>query len=258
MPGWPKRVFDGGMERADRLLKYYTVLRLNQTRLISVATRRRFNAAVGWSAGRNITLLGGGKKRSAIAVTSASTLAAPDFLHDPASDVLRAAHIMGVSAMDRYFHDKVVEKSWSLLNGRVTPRELAKFSVPLEVLRDAVNHVRRNKNARPGSQVKTALQSLLHKKTFQSTEEINSAIQMLGVSDFWNNVVSQMGASWNKKKAMDNLNAAVRRRNQIVHEADFALMTRPRDPKLRDIRSKDVRKDLRFIRDFVTACEAIL
>lgn len=255
---WPKRIFDAAMERVETLIRYYGVLHSTRSRVLAQNDASNVANVLGWK-DEGIVLMGGGRRRSALLLRKTAVMSPAEFLHDSASDLLRMAHVMSVSALDRYFHDKIIEKCWTLLNGTQTPRQLAEFGVPLSVLRDALKHLRSNKRARPGAQVKTALQTVLQKRTFQSAEDIERAIAMLGgIKDLWRIVADEIGTPQSAKQVRAQLNSVVRRRNQIVHESDFIVMTRPRAPKLREIERQQVRLDVAFVHDFVDACDSLL
>jgi hypothetical protein len=258
LPEWPKRTFDVGTRRARSLLSLYDVLHNTRTRGVRADWATRFKELMHWPAGEPIARIDGANRNSILILRGPVAAGASYFTHDHLCELLRAAHALSISALDRYFHDKIVHKSWKLLRSASRPKDLAELGIPLKAVSAAIERVRRDPAARPGALVKKALQDILHKSTFQSSNDILRAAKMLGATDFWTSVTAEMGQPITRDALIRGLDSAVKRRNQIVHESDILIMARPQRPHLRDIARTDAESSITFIEEFVSACEAVL
>lgn len=80
---------------------------------------------------------------------------------------------------------------------------------------------------------------------------------MLGITNFWARAADQMPGNGNAGQLQKKLKKVVTRRNQIVHESDLILRTRGRSIKLRDITQSTAIDFVKFVKDFVSAIDAI-
>ena len=112
-----------------------------------------------------------------------------------------------------------------------------------------------NRKSRPWVQVKNALHRKLLKMTFQSYEEVGTAMAMAGVSKGWRQVAKKIGCKADDIKS--RLNDIVHRRNKIVHEGDLRRLQRPRVLKLNDIDGIKVSNDLDWLEQLIAGIDAV-
>ncbi len=177
---------------------------------------------------------------------------ADDFDHDNASELLRSAIVSAVSALDRYMHEITNTKCSYLLRKR--PK-----TIPAALLKLEKSATATLKGANPIS--KTAQRKLirekLHEKTMQGSGQIDICLQLIGMSGFWNAIASNMGSNLTAKDVKERLNNIVKRRNQIVHEADLIIKPKLANIKLREISREDVEHQIKFIVTFVEKADAL-
>jgi hypothetical protein len=254
-----KKHFDAAIGRADHLLQLYDILRDQRSRGIRSDWGKRFKAFMGWPAGEVIERVDGKDWNSMLILRAAVGIDRTQFTHDYLSELLRAAVVATVSALDRYVHDAVVEHCWSLLTRaeKDIPAELRKIAVPVVATKRALQKQRAEPTSRPGHLVKAAIQGQLHREyTFQKPEEIIRAAKMLGITDFWTKVAGKMQGPPPRAEVIDQLRRIADRRNQIVHEADLIRKTKAKQVTLRDISHRDAGSWVDWIRQFVDAMEA--
>jgi hypothetical protein len=124
--------------------------------------------------------------------------------------VLRAAVVFTVSALDTYFHDKVRYRvgKFSLEN---LPPALAQFEVPISQL-TAWEEATRN-----GNTLRNWVTEYLATKPLQGRSAIGEALKLAGISSLWDTMEPDRTQ---KDLLLKELDALVKRRNQISHEGD--------------------------------------
>ena len=80
---------------------------------------------------------------------------------------------------------------------------------------------------------------------------------MLGIKDFWGNVVEAIDIDTSKSDLLATLSKITKRRNQIVHEADL-IKTSGRDPSLREISYADAEKWVNWMASFGLAVSTVV
>jgi len=162
----------------------------------------------------------------------------PDFRKDVLSDLLRASLVMLVSAIDAYFHAKIIAHVVRLANkGTAMPKALCKANISVG------DFVKAKSYKRPMTVMRNALCECLGYQALQSPDNISSALSLIGIKDFWSKVAGRMGAP--KSEVVDGLKRIVKRRNQIAHEADLSQSKKARN-SITAIAPKDVRRALGF------------
>ncbi|MBM3880404.1 MAG: hypothetical protein FJ280_01045 [Planctomycetes bacterium] len=135
------------------------------------------------------------------------------------ADILRAAVVFAVSAMDAYFHDKIGEKVVPLVRmkaGRNLPGKL------VETIRAGTTHDRLIEimlEERPLAHVATIVRRSLADATIQNVGKIDNALKVLGCEDAWFHAAKTLGTS--RKKIKKIVQPYVDRRHDIVHEGDL-------------------------------------
>ena len=131
------------------------------------------------------------------------------------SDILRAALVLSVSALDYYVHEVVRLGMLEIHRGtRPEPPTFARFQISLG-------------SARQGFNVESSLDYWLEDeirqrhsyKSFQQPNNIADAIRLISDKSLWQEVGILMGRP--AKEIKQELSIIVDRRNKIAHEADI-------------------------------------
>lgn len=254
-----KTAFDTAITRPEHLLRLYNLLHDTRQRSVRSDWAKSFRQVMRWPAGERFVRVDGLNKDSLLIMRQCVGVSREHFRHEFLSELLRAALAAAVSAMDRYCHDAVVQRSWRLLNRPPDqiPKELLKIQLSIASTKDALEKLRKDPKSRPGNLVKTAIRDYLHRrKTFQSADEIKDMAAMLGIEDVWTKVAKEMPRR-TKDQILSTLRDLVKRRNQIVHEADLILKTRSSKVTVRDISLDQCRAWIEFVKEFVGALDRI-
>ena len=253
--------FDKAIERAEHLLKIYDLIHNTRKRAIGSGWANKFNKLIHWPVSEKFIRIDGKKRESILIIKESVGISSEQFSHDYLSELLRAALVAAVSALDKYMHDLVVGKSVSLLrqSEEKIPSEFKKIRIPILEAQKALKHLKNDSESRPGHIIKKAIQTVLHRDyTFQGSASILKATRMIGIENFWENILTEMSPLYeNKKEIISKLDKIAKRRNQIVHEADVPPMLKPRKINLREISRKEIEEDIKFIKEFVSAIEKV-
>lgn len=245
--------FDAAIARSKHLLLLYDLIHDNRQRGIRSDWASNFKELMHWPDGEAIVRIDGLGRNSLLIVREAVGVSREQFSHKYASELLRAAIVAAVSALDRYIHDLVVENSWKLLSRAEVsiPTDLKKLELPVLDTKRALERLRSDKKARPGNLIKRAIQEQLHSEfTFQKPDMVEKAMRMLGVSDFWTKVAAEMPGQPPKAVVIEKLREVANRRNQIVHEADLERKLRAKQVTLRDLTRPTANAHVLWIEDF--------
>jgi len=172
-------------------------------------------------------------------------------------DLRRAALAFGLAALDTYMHWAIGKRTFS----NPVPLALAKVEVPFgEMLRIANASVEARKDdkaIRPQVSVRHVLNKKLLGMTFQSPQNIENGLRMMGVTDCWKKIsesIEPHEASGAIKKRLGDL---AHRRNQIVHEGDLTYQDRPRQLKHEPVSAAYVVAELDWINSFILAIDEV-
>ena len=163
------------------------------------------------------------------------------------------ALVMAVAAIDAYMHALVLRRIEAVRRSADLPKALAGLEIPfseIASLADASIRAQREMRAsRPWVQVKSSLQRRLLKVTFQSYDQVATALSMAGVEKGWSKIVQELDETTKDNKAwLDNL---VHRRNQIVHEGDIKRASRPRRLQFNDIDQADAEQQVDWVESLI-------
>ena len=130
------------------------------------------------------------------------------------TDILRAALVMSVSALDHFIHEIVRLGMLEAYRAeRVKTTAFLRFQVSLESVIEATS----------GLVLETRLESQIRERhghqTFQTPDQIADAIRFISDAALWNNVSAHLGVD--RRELTDTLTLIVQRRNKIAHEADL-------------------------------------
>ncbi|MEG3876315.1 HEPN domain-containing protein [Microcoleus sp. herbarium7] len=131
------------------------------------------------------------------------------------SDILRAALVLAVSALDYYIHEVVRIGMLEIHGGqRPEPPAFSRFQISLGNARAGIN---------AGQNIDSWLEDEIRQrhsyKSFQQPEAIADAIRLISDKKLWEEVSTNMTRP--AKDIKQQLNGIVDRRNKIAHEADI-------------------------------------
>ena len=131
------------------------------------------------------------------------------------SDMLRAALVLAVSALDYYIHEVVRIGMLEIHRGqRPEPPAFSRFQISLGNARAGMN---------AGQNIDSWLEDEIRQrhsyKSFQQPEAIADAIRLISDKKLWEEVSTNMGSP--ARSIKQQLSLIVDRRNKIAHEADI-------------------------------------
>lgn len=162
------------------------------------------------------------------------------------SDILRAQHVLAVSAFDYFVHETTRIGMLEIFDGKRTPTPAySRFRVPLDSLGTGASISRTNFENE--IRIQHGFQS------FQHPEKVADALRLVADLKLWDTVGAKLGKDPQILK--DTLKLVVDRRNKIAHEADVD----PTYPKARwPISKADVDGTVKFLNDVVETIHVIL
>ncbi|WP_155636366.1 hypothetical protein [Burkholderia cepacia] len=245
-------------ERARIFLEYHDGLMNIRARRIRSDWKANFLQLMHWPAGSQIERVD--SQDAVIVLKDGATLTTDHFTQAWLDDQLRAALTFGVSALDRYIHERVIKGIVPALKNRPLLRQQEEFSIPvstaIQISEEAVKAQRNGTNIRPANIVRKKIQELLHKRPFQSYREIDYAFCLLGIKNLTGQLQALYGVG-DMKPIKDQLAHIAMRRNQIVHEGDLVVHERGGQVKWHAITRKYVVDSLDFLDKFVQHLEGV-
>lgn len=242
--------------RARRLLQLHDGLVNLRTYKIRKDWKAAFCQVMHWPAASAIQRVD--SREAIIVLRAGATLKPPDFSRDSVDDLLRASLVFGVSALDRYVHERVVKRIVKALR-RPKGRNQQDLGMPVATLamaNAALEARRKNKPFRPANAVRIALQEALHKRPFQSWREVEYAFSLIGVNNLEARLRAPFGVA-SLAHIQAQLNSIAHRRNRIVHEGDLVRHARGGKVRRRELDTNTVRVALDFLDTFVGNLEAV-
>lgn len=176
------------------------------------------------------------------------------------NDLRRMALVMAVAAIDSYMHALVLRRIADVRKSADLPKALARLEIPFSEiagLADASIKAQRERRAsRPWVQVKASLQQRLLRETFQSFDQVATALAIAGIDKGWSKICRELDETPETNKAW--LNDLVHRRNQIVHEGDLKRASRPRRLRFNEISQNDAEQQIDWVEAMITATETVV
>nr|WP_237396002.1 HEPN domain-containing protein [Okeania sp. KiyG1] len=131
------------------------------------------------------------------------------------SDILRAALVLAVSALDYYIHEVVTLGMLEIHQGlRPEPPAFSRFQISLGIAREGL------KNPPDfASYLEDEIRQRHSYKSFQQPDSIADAIRLISDKKLWQEVGNIMGRP--DKDIKQELKIIIDRRNKIAHEADI-------------------------------------
>ena len=131
------------------------------------------------------------------------------------SDILRAALVLSVSALDYYIHEIVRIGMLEIYqNQRLEPLAFSRFQISLGSARQQINS-----ESNGNSWLESEIRERHGYKSFQKPDNIADAIRLISDKKLWEEVSRQMNRP--AREIKQQLSLIVDRRNKIAHEADI-------------------------------------
>ena len=260
MPIKPKDTFDFASKRSEHFLTLYDIVHNSRQRGGRSDWLSKFKNLMHWPQGEDVVRIDGKDTQSILILRASLGISREQFSHEYSSELLRSALVSSVSALDRYMHDAVVDKSWALLSKSEEdiPKELKRVRLPVLATKRALEKLRKNPNSRPGNIVKKEIQKIVHIDfTFQKKSDIEKGAKLLGIKDFWRLVSAEMPNGPSSGEVQDELTKITKRRNQIVHESDLILKTSAKEISQREISRSETEAAVKWISAFVLAMDKV-
>lgn len=195
-----------------------------------------------------------------IILRQGAVLSPNDFTKDSLDDLLRGALVLGVSALDRYVHERVVKGIIAALKEVKLSKNQEEFKIPAVIairISEAVARAgREGKKVRPSNEVRKKIQDVLHQRPFQSWREVEYAFSLIGINGL-SGIIQNEYKLDNIEPVKNQLNKIVARRNLIAHEGDLIRHKRGGNVRPNEIGPKFVRDSFTFLDDLVNKLETV-
>ena len=238
--------------RAKNFLLYHDGLINTRARKVRKDWKAAFLKVMHWPASSDISRID--SKDVVLILKDGASLTPDHFSAVCLDDLLRASLTFGVSALDRYVHERVVKGIIAAYKSGSLTKQQEELMVPvttaIAISEEVAKAKKNNKNVRTANIVRIKLQELLHKKPFQSWREIEYAFNLLGIKNLSGQLQILYGLG-NLKDKKAQLSHIAARRNAIVHEGDLFKHERGGTVKAHPISRKYVEDSLVFIDELV-------
>lgn len=199
-------------------------------------------------------------KRSRSMLALYERLRAEEHTHAQVSDLLRAALVFSVGALDAYIHGKISENIVDYIKTCVKKHKTSKLEntkskTPLENLKERLKGqfsvsalLSACTMARPFVQIRKHFNDYLYKKTFQNAAEIEDALKIISQHHLWKAIAAN--SSMPEEDLTKRIDSLAKRRNQIVHEGDRET-SRKKSGKKRPLNCGEVTEGIDLIETLV-------
>lgn len=173
-------------------------------------------------------------------------------------DLLRAAVVFAVAALDSYMHDKIAENVVRIVSccgrkgGGFPGNLLEALKSGLSLEKSLVLIYRK----RPDHEIKRIMEQYLSERTFQDPGKIEAALKYIGLSDLWEPLRLRLHLT-SKEKCRKFLVHYVKRRHCIVHEGDV-YKSKKHHHKLKAISRPYARNCVNDVKRFVQELDAVI
>jgi len=253
--------FDFAFKRVNHFLTLYDLLNNSNQRRSRTTWKDQFRQILKWPQKEDIICIHGKDRNSLLLLKGSLGIERERFAHEFTSELLRSSIVASISALDKYFHDIIVQNSIKILSLPESdiPKEFSSLSIPIVSVKKAIDKVRKDNSARPGYTIKQKLQEVLHRDyTFQNANSVIKASKMLGITDFWGKVAEKMPGTPSKGDVIDKLKEIATRRNQIVHESDIIRQIKAQKINQRKITQSQAVEYSDWVKDFISAVDAVV
>lgn len=256
----PIDAFKDTEARARRLLRMHDGLINVRQRGIRSDWKDRFCRLMRWPVSSDIDRVD--SKDAVVVLRATSELTSEDFTADALEDLLRSAVSFGVSALDRYVHERVIKAFVKAFRSGGLTKQQRDFELPATLAIEIVDKVhaanRDGTKIRPANEIRKVVQETLHKRPFQSWREIEYAFCLIGHKNLGKSLKDAHGINQPELERMQvKLGGIVRRRNQIVHEGDLPRHQRGGSVYVQQIRRRWVEESLDFLARLAASLEAV-
>lgn len=253
----PLETFNFSIQRCTHFITLYDLLHNKRKRKVRSDWAKKFKTSMGWKLSESIIRIDG--ERSILVIRSRNDLTVEKFDHEYVSELLRAAIVSSVSALDGYMHNLAVANSIRILRRAENeiPKDFKKLSIPIMEANKAIKRIKENPNSRPGHIIKKAIQESLHLQTYQGPTGIENCLAILGIKKIWNSISQAMPNNPSPETIKTDLLRIKNRRNKIVHEADLIRRMEARTFSLRKITRSEAEKSVKFVTEIVKAIDQI-
>jgi len=211
-----------------------------------------------WRAGASIDRVD--SKDAVVILRDGAALARSDFSSEALDDLLRSSLALGVSALDRYLHERVVKSIVKSLRSADLKSAQERLAIPailaVRMTKDWKKAARSGKPIRPANQLRISLQEALHLRSFQTWREIEEAFELIGITGVMGKLQTAYGVG-DITPVRSQLNSVVQRRHRIVHEGDLVRHKRAGQPRMHPLKRKYVADSLDFLDGLVGHLEGI-
>ncbi len=253
-----RQAFDHISGRARRLLRYHDGLVNVRQRAMRRDWKQSCCKFMHWKKDASIDRVD--SKDALLILRDGAGLTRHDFSAAALDDLLRASLALGVSALDRYLHERVVKKIVKSLRSSDLRAIQEKLTIPatlaVRMTEDWKKASRSGRPTRPANQLRISLQDALHLRTFQSWREIEEAFELIGITGIAGTLQAAYALA-DIKPIKTQLNTLVQRRHRIVHEGDLVRHKRAGHSRVNPIKRKYVADSLDFMDTFVGHLDGI-
>lgn len=256
----PIDAFNETHGRAMRFLRFHDGLINTRQRSVRGDWKLNFCRLMRWRLNSDIERVD--SNDAVIVLRDGASLTPDDFMSDALDDMLRVAITYGVSALDRYVHERIVKKFVTAFRSTNLTKQQRDFQLPATLAIDIVRRVHAARTSdtsiRPANEIRNVVQEVLHRRPFQSWREIEYAFCLIGVKNLGKALREENGLDQAQlKNIQTSLNRIIERRNHIVHEGDLPRHQRGGLATVKEIRRNWVEDSLVFIEDLVGKLEAV-
>jgi len=181
----PIDAYSNTIQRARYFLRLHDGLVNVRSRSVRSDWKSAFCKLMHWP--KNASIERVDSKDAVIVLRDAADLAPDDFSANSLDDLLRASLTFGVSALDRYIHERVVQEFVNAYKKGNLNRQQTDFQIPATLAINIIDKIytakKKGNNPRPSNEIRNAVQEILHKRPFQSWREIEYAFQLIGVKN---------------------------------------------------------------------------
>jgi RiboL-PSP-HEPN len=236
--------FQVAMARAKYLYEVYSALVNQRKRSIRRDWAESFCELMHWPKSSDIDRVD--SHDVVIVIKHDTAITADHFSADRLSDLLRASLVLCVSAMDAYFHCKILAHVVKAANREVIPPKLASERITI------ADFVRAKRYKRRMTAIRNAIQRTLGFQSLQQADNIATSLKLIGIDTFWESVSRGLGKAVPAVKK--RLAKIVRRRNQVAHEGDVSQSKKTRN-KTHELQPRFVGNTLSFLETLVDEAE---
>jgi len=174
------------------------------------------------------------------------------------SELLRAALVTAVAAMDAYFHDKILQNISRTIKrtGPNFPEDLVSLLSENQNKEEVVRaFLKISMEKRPLSHVNTKAARNLSERTYQDPGKIERGLRIIGVNNFWDATSNALNTTPRDLKR--KILAYVKRQHSIVHAGDLWKAKKHRH-KVRAITPEFATDCIDDIEEFVQTADTVI